>query len=854
MPEEARVELVRYRACSSNRTILIRPLLIPIMFHFLQVQRRLLMSLFILAAGIGPALSYSVKGVIAGGDGQSCPGAVYSIYLLPDTVSNIAIEASGNDGEFVRHLRNTGRYQLRTSYVGYKPKSVDFMITDSCPDVDLDTIRLDSEAETLGEVVVAVRRKLVESDGAKLTYNVEEDPMAQNNTILELLRRVPMVTVDANDDIKVKGESNFKIYLNGKEDPMLSGDVKTALKSIPATSIKKIEVITEPGARYDAEGVGGILNIVTDQKRTIEGYNATVNLWGNNRSYGGGAYARTKIRNVTASININGSDGTWARLRNRSSSVTENLQSETDRYQRTDSESYSQWYYYGGNFNLSWEPDTLNLFTLSANYSRNPYNSTSEQTQMMESLAGERRWRFDRHDKSKGLYEGFGLQASFQHTFRKEGHTLTGSYLFNHGVSDDSDDQSRDNIEGIDLPFMYAENISDNSSHRHTGQLDYVLPINDRHTFEAGLKGNWNESHNDSRPYYGVTAGELVLDEDERVKSTQFQDILAVYVTWRGSFGKFVADVGIRYEHTRMGMHYKVGKYRDFTRFLNDPVPNAALTYRLTDANSIRLAYQMRIFRPWLSAMNPYRNEMTVGEVSYGNPDLESEKYHSLNLKYSSWGGGKIGWEVTLGYSMNNNSIEDYEFMEDGIRNMSWANIGHVQSADLSAYVNWTVIRDMSISLYAGGSYRDLKADSPMLKAHNSGWRGNFNLDWNYRLPFGLRVNCFGGGGTKWISLQYSGSGWYYYGLQFSKGFLKDEALNINLYAQQFLTPSRTSRSTTVAENMIVRSVSTYKQWNLGVGISWRFGSLKANVRQTAAKIDDDGGGGKSSKSQQGGN
>lgn len=797
--------------------------------------------MYMLGAGVASMFAYSVKGVIAGEDGQACPGAVYTIYMLPDTTANVALEASGDAGEFLQKLKKAGRYRLHTSYVGYKGKDVDFRLTAEKPDVDLDTIKLSSEAETLGELVVAARRKLVESDGAKLTYNVEEDPMAQSNTILELLRRVPMVTVDANDDIKVKGESNFKIYLNGKEDPMLSGDIKTVLKSIPASTIKKIEVITEPGAKYDAEGVGGILNIITDQKRTIEGYNASVNMYVNNRNYGGGAYARTKIRNVTASLNINGNDGMWAKTRNRYFSETENLQSDENRYQRSWQKGYSQWYYYGGNLNLSWEPDTLNLFTLSANYGRNLYKSNMEQTTVMDSQAGERKWSYDRRFTTRGLYENFGVQASFQHTFHKEGHTLTGSYIFNHGVDDNSSAQTRDNVEGIDLGFMYSDNIGDNSSHRHTGQLDYVLPINDRQTFEAGLKGNWNESHNDSRPYYGTTPADVALDESQRVKSTQFQDILAAYATWRGTFSRFVANVGIRYEHTRMGMHYRIGKYQDFARYLNDPVPNVALTYKFNDANSLRLAYQMRIYRPWLDALNPYRNEMTVGEVSYGNPDLDSEKYHSVSLKYSSWGGGKIGWEVSLDYSMDNNSIEDYEYMEDGIRYSSYANIGHVQNTSLSAYVNWTIIKDMSVSLYASGSYRDMRADSPLLKAHNSGWRGNFNLNWNYRLPFGLRVSAFGGGGTKWISLQYSGSGWNYYGVQFSKGFLKDDALSVNLYAQQFLTPSRTSCSMTVAENMVARSESTYKQWNLGIGVSWRFGSLKANVRQTAAKIDDDG-------------
>lgn len=122
--------------------------------------------------------------------------------------------------------------------------------------------------ETLEDFVITTTRKLVQSDGATLTYNVSEDPEAATNTTLEILRKVPGVTVDANDEIKVNGQSSFKIYLNGKEDPMMSGDIKTILKSMPASSIKKIEVISEPGAKYEAEGTGGILNIVTQTRQS----------------------------------------------------------------------------------------------------------------------------------------------------------------------------------------------------------------------------------------------------------------------------------------------------------------------------------------------------------------------------------------------------------------------------------------------------------------------------------------------------------------------------------------------------------------------------------------------------------
>ena len=141
------------------------------------------------------------------------------------------------------------------------------------PTAETDTVGAAGYTD-LEDFVIVQQKKLVESDGAKLTYNVTEDPESGSSNILEILRKVPGVTVDAEDNVKVNGQSSFKILMNNREDPMLKGDLKTVLKSIPASSIKKIEVISEPGAKYEAEGVGGILNIVTDRKQNLSGFMA----------------------------------------------------------------------------------------------------------------------------------------------------------------------------------------------------------------------------------------------------------------------------------------------------------------------------------------------------------------------------------------------------------------------------------------------------------------------------------------------------------------------------------------------------------------------------------------------------
>lgn len=173
------------------------------------------------------------------------------------------------------------------------------------PTVETDTVGAAGYTD-LEDFVIVQQKKLVESDGAKLTYNVTEDPEAGSSNILEILRKVPGVTVDAEDNVKVNGQSSFKILMNNREDPMLKGDLKTVLKSIPASSIKKIEVISEPGAKYEAEGVGGILNIVTDRKQNLSGFMTQLSGWVNSWQAGGYINSRFKANKVSKIIQGSG--------------------------------------------------------------------------------------------------------------------------------------------------------------------------------------------------------------------------------------------------------------------------------------------------------------------------------------------------------------------------------------------------------------------------------------------------------------------------------------------------------------------------------------------------------------------
>ncbi|MBD5357233.1 MAG: TonB-dependent receptor [Bacteroides sp.] len=794
------------------------------------------------------AADYSVSGrVTTLADGEVCPGAIYRIYLATDTVTPAAFNVANDEGFFRQALPSSGDYIIKVEYTGMKTDLRNFSVSSDKPAIDLGIISLTPDDETLQEVVITAKKKLIESDGATLTYNVEEDPESSINNTIEMLRKVPMVTVDAEDNIKVNGNSNFKILINGKEDPMLSGDVKTILKSMPAATIKKIEVITEPGAKYDAEGTGGILNIITVGKQSLEGYLTNLSANVSTRNYGASAYARTKIRNITASANVNYSDAFHLGYINSQNTTIENLTSDENRYQYTEGKSKYTWNYLGGNFNLSWEPDTLNLFTLQGNIGKNNSDSHQKQSMWLENIDNDLQWSLKRDYTNDDKSLWLGANASYQHTFGKQGHHIVASYIF--GYSSGNDDYYTMTYDLISYPEAYPWRLEESDSYgrRHTLQIDYANPLSDKHVLEAGFKGNWNNSYQKSNPWYGTERDNMEIRQSEAIDMMQFQDIMAAYISYGGSFGKWNVKAGVRYEHTRMGLKYFVGDYSDFTSYLNDVVPNAAISYKVGDAANIRLAYQMRIWRPGLWNLNPYRNTLTPNSVRYGNPNLDSEKNHGISLSYSNYG-GKLGGSISVSYRREDNSITSYQFIEDNILNNTYANIGHSQTTSANLNLNWNIISMLNIGIYLSGSYDDFKANSPELTASSHNWQGNYNFNADYTFPFMLRLSVYAGGGTGWASLQTKASGYSYHGLSLSRSFLKEKALTVSLFGSNILTPYIKSHDTTESSTSISSSSGRFRSWALGASVSIRFGSLRNDVKRTAADLDMEQG------SSQGGN
>lgn len=689
----------------------------------------------------------------------------------------------------------------------------------------------------LEDLVVVADKPIVQSDGAKLTYNLQEDPSTKGNTLLDALRKVPMVSVDGEDKIRINGQENFKIYVNGKEDPSLSANYKNIFKAMPADAIVKVEVITEPGAKYDAEGTAGILNLITITKNSTDGYSGSIQATLSKAQSGGSLYGRMKKGKLTMSANFDYANGRLVPQHSDNITTLENTLSSDAGRQVNSMKQRVGFDYIGGGLNLSYDLSDRDLITVNSNiyavkgdllkdkstYSSIIYNADN-------SIRGEVFRRIDAQIANTGITAG----TSWQHDFNGNGHKTILSYLFNYGYNKLEGNLFTEKSSGVSLADPYEKMLNKDFNNEHTIQLDYENPFGDgKHKLELGGKAVWRRNNTDSYNLNGDSGSTAELTDKSDL--TQIQDIYAAYASYTGKFGNLSANAGVRYEHTRMGINFHYGDTPDFLNHLNDVVPNAGLTYSFSYTSNLRLAYQMRISRPSLSQVNPFKQTFTPNQVTMGNPNLSSEKSNKVSLTYTNFGsvfGGNIGIE----YSSIDNSIAHTYTMIDDVLYESYGNMGHDRRIAIFGMCNWTIIPRMQFMVNARLTRQMFSAE----EMSNKGWNLNYGANWNYSLQSGFKFNLYGGQKTRSYNLTGYNDGYYYYGLGISKDFLKNDAMTVTLSANNFLQGHNTYR--TVTDTKGIRTTGEYKNsnWNVGISLSWRFGSLKSNVKKTDKSINND--------------
>lgn len=632
---------------------------------------------------------------------------------------------------------------------------------------------------------------------------------------------------------------------------------------MPANSIKHIEVITNPGPKYDAEGVGGILNIVTVGSG-LEGYTATFSGNVSNMGAGGGLFGTVKSGKLTVSARYNYNYNDRPRSYSGGNRRTVGDVTEGSSDLDYDGSSKGHGNFQSGSMEASYEIDTLRLVSMSFGLWGGGNNSTSiNNTLATAPGTSNELYRYVSDGRSKSSWYSIDGGVDYQRMFHVKDRMFTLSYKINTSPqTSDSYSTYNDMHAATDwedfLKRLYdLNNDGSQNTTEHTFQADYTTPIGKIHTLEAGAKYilRDNSSEDDRYERQIGTTGDYVLDEEHSSHYKHQNDILAAYMGYGLRVKKISGRLGVRYEHTKQEVKYLLGRGDDFNKNFDDVVPSASIGYKLTDMSNLRFGYNMRIYRPGIWYLNPYLNDSNPTNISQGNSHLDSEKSHSFNLSYSNFT-QKFNINLSARYSFTNNSIEQVtEQVKDteieGLQNptgkevlySTYQNIGKSRNASLSGYVNWNATSNTRIYANLYGNYTYMEGANGL---KNDGWNLFAYGGAQQSLPHDWRISLNIYGQTPWIMLQGKGSSFFDYGLSVNKSFL-NKRLTLSAFASNFFKKYTSPTSSIEGVGFTQDSWNRYTRQRFGVSVSYRIGELKASVKKAARTISNDdvkGGGG----------
>ncbi|WP_291529777.1 outer membrane beta-barrel family protein [Bacteroides sp. UBA939] len=809
-----------------------------------------------LVAAQNATTSFQIKGVLLDSltqDGE--PYATIKIVKKEAPARALKMLVTDMKGKFQEKIPGTGNFVMTITSVGRNAIVKEFSVKAGEQLVDFGTLYIMDASNELGQVEVIAQKPLVKVDVDKIEYNIEDDPDSKTNNVIEMLRKVPLVTVDGEDNIQVNGSSSFKIHVNGKPNNMMSNNPKDVLKSMPANTIKYIEVITSPGAKYDAEGVGGILNIVTVGSG-FEGYTATFSGRASNTGVGGSAYATIKQGKLTLTGNYNYNYSTQPTV--YSDSYREDYNSTDQKYLESSTESDYNGQFQNGNLEASYEIDTLQLITMSVGmYGGGNDNESESKTDMWDATYDTRAYGYRSLMEGSGSWYSIRGNVDYQRTSKKnKNRMLTLSYKIN-TQPQESDSRNRylDRYQVPSVFQLYNSHIfSKTNTTEHTFQVDYTTPIGKLHTIEAGMKyiirNNVSENRfEEDRSSEGN--GDYVYNEDRSSNYEHLNDILAAYLGYTLRYKDFTFKPGLRFEYTAQDVRYIVGAGEDFKVDYSDLVPSVSMGIKLGPTQTLRGGYDMRIYRPGIRSLNPYFDDSNPMFIRQGNSELKSEKSHAFNLNYSSFT-SKLSINVSLRHSFNNNGLENVsrligeggEEFDDGAHTApegalysTYENIGKNRRTDMSLYLDWRILPQTRLFMNGRGGYSDIK--SPAQNLHNYGWQGSMFGGIQHTFPWKLRASLNAGGSTPYISLQGKGSGYSFYSLSVNRSFLKDR-LTVSVYGTNLFSKYLNFNNTTFGENFYSTSKTRYSNRSFGMSISYRIGELRASVKKAARSISND--------------
>ncbi len=766
----------------------------------------------------------------------------YATITLSNATTNKVLNGATTDsaGHFKINDVDAGVYNVSFEFIGYDKKMIsNLKISDDKNVYDLGRISIHKQANALQDVVVTAQKKLIENRIDKIVYNAENDITSQGGVATDILKKVPQVSIDANGNVELAGSSGIRFLINGKPSTAFGSNVADVLQSIPASQISSVEVITNPGAKYDAQGLGGIINIILKKSR-VNGVNGNVSLNAGTRNENGSFNFTMRKGNFGLNAFLSGNarlTGTTPVSLDRTSIDTALKQYEL-LHQQSDPRTNRHGMQSGVGFD--WSFKKYNSLSGNLNYNRFGSKSSGIMYQQQQTIP------FDSNtiisdvqsvNNSANRFSFYSVDAgiNYKRTFAKEDQSLE----INVNTSLGNNNSRGNNYQTLmpeDSVFYGINNNNSGNENEYEIEINYTQPFSKNISFDAGADFTFDDIKSNSNVFaLQPLSKNYLYDSSVSNYLSYHQKVYAAYAELSFPVGKlFDTRIGSRYERTEINSFYSDAPQQVENPGYNTLVPSIYFLKKLTEKQTLKLSYSRRINRPDFGDLNPFINTTDPKNITAGNPYLKPEIGNRVELSYNHDYGSKGSFMITAFYRGSNNDIQPYSayypFLEIGdslYTNVSVStreNIGLEKNTGISFFGNLKATDKFTLrtNIFAFRRHIINGIDSG---SNATSYNYRLNLNATYQFNKDLSAEFFGNFNSARNELQGKYPSFTSYTFAARKQFWNKKA-SIAITATNIFSKYVNQPTILYGTNFTTTSYRKIPFRSVGINFTWKFGRL----------------------------
>lgn len=757
--------------------------------------------------------------------------AIVSIFKTGETKAFNGLTTDQN-GTFAIDNISNGSYRITVDFISYKEIVLNVNVSSNTP-VNLGTVLLVPLTNQLNEVKIVSKTAIVQNKIDKMVYNTANDLTSQGGVATDILKSVPMVSVDIDGNVELQGSPNVRFLINGKPSSIFGASVSDALQSIPASQIKSIEVITSPGAKYDAAGSGGIINIVLKDSK-VQGINSSINLSAGTRLENGSFNLNARKGSFGVGVYLSGNKQLNTKTKNFSDRVSYNPTRDTisSLYQNGIHPFTRSGYQTG--VNLNWTITPKDELTGTFGYNHFDNNSSGMTMQDQSSYLTNGTILSDvisnRTSTSNFKNDAADWSVGYRKTFEKEDQELNVLVTSSNGRSINNASQQTEYNNNAD-PKSGLRSFNPGKDHQIVFSVDFATPIAKGFTFEMGAKTDLENIDSNVVTDSLAVDGSYLNNQGQTYSFKYRRNIYAGYFS--SSFTLFndflVGKAGLRFERTNTTADFVGVSIPDYNTY----APSFSMQHKFSEDQSIKFSYSYRIERPDYEELNPFFNISDPHNISTGNPLLKPEISHRYELGYSKTFKNNANIYFSGFYRHNTEDIQSFTTFHStlNVNGTDYTDVALTQrynigtQTDIGASIFGSLTLKQKLNIRSTIEFSDRTTTNPGFKTV-SGFTYRANLNLSYTFQPTLTAEIFGNYRSSQKNIQGERPSSFFYNLAVRKQFWNKNA-SFGLTMANPFNRYMNQRSTRYGDSFYQVNLREVPVQSFGISFSYKFGKLE---------------------------